>query len=311
MKKVFVFAVLAGLLSLSCKEKEKEQDVFKLSASQSAFSSEGGSFTVQVSTNRDFVASVQEGKEWIIPVKTKAVTDYQLIFEIKPNEDTEERKGLIVISSGEKEQSFNIIQSGVPPVLSVVGGEDILPAEGGSFTVQMSSNGEPDVDIGATWIRQDKTKAVTQKQLTFLVDPNTESDMRQAILYFRWKGLLQTLTVTQAMSVKYSVTPGFYGLAGLSWTYEPQKMQLLVREADHSEEKIFALIEPAGNRLIQVRYIIEGSIEPGTAVVATIIQNVEPGRPSYQSGVKSTIKSLNGPFIVLEDAQGREAVIKK
>ena len=311
MKKVLVLAVLAGLMSISCKEKEKEQDVFKVSASQPAFPPEGGSFSVQVSTNMDFVASVREGKEWIIPVKTKAVTDYQLIFEITPNDDTEKRQGLVVITSGQKEESFVITQSGVPPVLTVAGGEDILPAEGGSFTVQLTSNGEPDVDVGASWIRRDQTKAVTQKQLAFLVDPNPNSDIRQATLYFRWKDLRQTLTVTQAMSVKYAVTPGFYGLAGLGWTYEPQKMQLLVREQDHASEKIFALIEPAGNRLIQVRYKIEGAIERGTSVVATIIQNVDPERPSYQGSVKATIKSLDGPFIVLEDAQGREAVIKQ
>ena len=308
--RILLMSALAALLCFSCKE--KEPDAFEASASQSSIPAEGGSFTVKVSTNIEFSSQVKEGAEWIIPVKTKAVSEHLLTFEILPNDDTEPREGQILLSSSLKELRFSVKQSGALPVLTVVcGEEEILPADGGAFTVQMSSNGEPDIDIGVNWIHRDQTKAVTERELSFLVDANPEGNMREGTLYFRWKGLEQSITVTQAMSVKYAETPGFYGLAGLSWTYEPQKMQLLVREENHSVEKIFALIEPAGNRLIQVRYKIEGTLEPGTSVVATIIQNVDPERPSYQSGVKSKIKSLNGPFIVLEDEQGREAIIKK
>ena len=309
MKKIFFLSALAALLCTACKE--KEPDSFQASASQTSFTAEGGVLTVKISTNISYSVAVQEGSEWIIPVKTKAITESTLSFQVLASDEVEERKGQVVFSSALGEKSFNIVQSGVPPVLSVVGGEEILPAEGGSFTVEMTSNGEPEIDIAASWIRKDQTKAVTQKQVSFLVDPNTESDMRKATLYFRWKGLSQSLTVTQAMPVKYELVPGFYGLLGLNWTYVPQKMQLLVREPKNSSEKVFLLFEPATDRFIQIQYRADGAFAAGTPVVATILQNVDPSCPSAQRNVTFTVKSLSGPFIVLEDAGGHEAIIKK
>lgn len=309
MKRLFLIGALTALTCLSCKE--KEPDSFKVSASGTDFSSQGGSLSVLVSTNVEYNVTVKEGADWIIPVKTKAVTDYSLVFEIKANTDVEERKGSILFTSSAGEQTIQVTQKGIDAVLSVTWKEEIIPAQGGSFTVDVTSNGEVQVDISCSWIHRDETKAETTKQLTFLVDENSESNMRTGAILFTWKSKVYSLSVSQAMPTQYDLVPGFYGLAGLNWTFEPQKMQILVRESGSSSEMIFVLFEPASNRLIQMRYWIEDELAAGSSVVATLIQNVDSSHLSVQSAVKCTVKSLSGPFIVLQDAEGHEAVIKK
>ena len=155
------------------------------------------------------------------------------------------------------------------------------------------------------------TKALSEQHLFFLVEENTGSELRVGTITFRYEDLVQTLTVTQGMQTDYSKEPGFYGMAGLTWTFVPQKMQLRMGRDAEGTTGEFTLMEPSTNRLIQIRYAPYASLKVGSTISVNLIQNVDDSRPSVQENLSFQVKSIDGPFVTLVDGEGHEAIMKQ
>ena len=393
--------VKCGTAQVTLLVTQKQKDAFTASASKQEFGSEGGDFTIQVSTNIDFTCSVTAGTGWLVPVQTKGLSNHTLIFRVDANEDTEKREGAVLVSSSLGEETFKVFQQGSEAKLVLSSNQETISADGGIFTVEvrhnvavsmempqgvdwlsevttrsmstdsytfqvsanetyesreasirffneelglsesvkvtqvqnnaillspdkveisheatvldilLRTNVEPEIIIGVSWIHREDTKALSEQHVFFHVEENTGSESREGTITFRHEDLVQTLCVTQGMQTDYSLEPGFYGMAGLTWSYVPQKMQLRIGRDAEGTTGVFTLMEPATNRLIQLRYAPVASLEVGSNVSVDLIQNVDDSRPTVQENLSFQVKSVDGPFVTLVDGEGKEAILKQ
>lgn len=84
----------------------------EVKADATPVSADGGSVTVQITTNLDYEIVIPEtAKSWVTLVQTKALRTDNVTFSVAPNTETSQRTAEIEVRvDGVKVQSFNIIQ---------------------------------------------------------------------------------------------------------------------------------------------------------------------------------------------------------
>ena len=165
---------------------QKQKDAITASASKLEFGVEGGTFTIEITTNIDYSCSVEEGANWIVPADTKGMEKHSQTFRVMVNEEVEARRGTVVVTSALGEETFRIYQLGEEPVLVLSEKEVSVEAEGGEFTVELRSNVPVNVEMptDADWISEVTTKTMSTDSRTFQVSANETYDSREAVLRF-------------------------------------------------------------------------------------------------------------------------------
>lgn len=173
-----------------------------LTALQTAYevAAEGGEISVKISTNVDYDITVSEN--WISRKETKAVREDEITFTVNANTSTDSRSATITFAKDNYSTSVTVVQSGKEiseePVLTVDSAEFEVEAEGGEVVVTVTSNVDYVTTISEDWVHELTTKAVSENQLTFIVDENTSSEARTATITFEKDECYASVSIIQS-----------------------------------------------------------------------------------------------------------------
>lgn len=181
---------------------QKQKDALFLESSRVEMPSEGGTFTMSYRANIPGQVSVAPAAAgWIIPSKTKGLTTSTETFIVKANETLESREGTVEVTSALGREVLTVYQAGETPTLVLGAHEVDLLAEGGGFSVQVTSNLDVSVSFqSGQWLHEVETKTLSTNTYYFTADRNERRQGRQDLLVFRDKarGIADSVRVRQA-----------------------------------------------------------------------------------------------------------------
>ena len=175
---------------------------------------EGGNFEVDVQYNTDLDVVVESSAQsWITFVKTKALTSGKLEFSFAANDQPDPRTGTVTVKDKAGKVSpitLTFVQEEKKVIQ--VGDTMTIPAEGGTFEVDVQYNTEFDVVVEAsarTWITFVKTKALTSGKLEFSFTANKRTEPRTGKVTVRDKaGKVSPITLTFVQEEKKVIEVG-------------------------------------------------------------------------------------------------------
>lgn len=160
-----------------------------VSSDQYELSAESGQFSVEVRSNVDVSFEVPSACDWIHETATKSMSTNTFHFSVDENEAFKDRTAKIVFRCAEwkLEEAVTVTQKAATPVLIIGSGEYGFEPEGGTLSVQVSSNLTLDVIIkpGCDWITPVDTKAITERIHSFSVARNDGRHDRSAWIVFK------------------------------------------------------------------------------------------------------------------------------
>ena len=128
------------------------------------------------------------------------VSDMKMTISVDANDEGEERTAHITITSGTASLEITVIQSEASE-LTIDQADYVVEPEGGSIEVTVGHNVEYEVTIpkSAPWIKEIKSKKLSETTHEFLVEPNEIAEERVAEIVFMCEeeGLTEVITVFQ------------------------------------------------------------------------------------------------------------------
>lgn len=197
-----VLVLTAGKLKKNIIVNQKQKNAMTLTTDRFEVGKEGGTINVEVKANVNYSVEIPEAyKRWISQAsQTRAVSARTLSFNIAESKEYDKREGEIKISSGDITETVKIYQSG-SAILILSQNEFTLSSEGGTVSIDVSSNFEFEVDMpDVDWVKAaDKTRAVSSHTLVYNVSPNTSYDNREAVIVFKdaYSGKKESVTIKQ------------------------------------------------------------------------------------------------------------------
>lgn len=188
---------------------------------------EGGTYEITIEYNTDFSVEVEESAQaWIQFVETKAVTSGRMVFFFKANETPDARSGKVTIrdKSGKVKPVILTFVQEEKKVIEV-GEVTEIPAEGGTYEVEIAYNTEFSVEVeksSQSWITFVETKALTSGRLVFVFAENKEPGSRTGKAIIRDKsGKAGAITLTFVQEEKKIIEVGdVTEIAAEGGTYE-------------------------------------------------------------------------------------------
>ena len=144
---------------------------------------EGGTITVDIQYNTDFTVEVgKDAQAWITFAGTKSLSSGKLTFEVKANDATDPRTGTVTVKdkSGKAQPQTLTFEQEEKKVIQV-GETTVIPAEGGSYEVDVQYNTDFTVEVekdAQSWITFVKTKALKSGKLEFKFAANETYEER-------------------------------------------------------------------------------------------------------------------------------------
>ncbi|MBO4536264.1 MAG: BACON domain-containing protein, partial [Bacteroidales bacterium] len=174
MKRFLAFFACAALLLMQgC----HPDPVLTVNPQSLTFNQDGGTETIHVTANYPWTALVNGTGLTISPMSGEG--DATVTVTAAAASSTVETKGTITFRSEELSASVTVSQEAKSMI--TVGSTSKIPAEGGTFTVdiQYNTNFSVDVEAGAqSWIAFNGTKAVSSGKLVFLFAANGNTEPR-------------------------------------------------------------------------------------------------------------------------------------
>ena len=205
--------IKAGTASKTINVSQKQKDALTVTSSKFEVSAEGGEITIEVKANINFDFEIDEDAEdWITHRSTRALKTSQLVFEIDKNEDTENRKANISISSGNLRETVTIYQEGNEPTIILSDDEFMVSSSKETIAIDVKSNVDVSVDVSnnVNWIKENTTRAFSTNTYYFDIAQNDGYDARTAEIKFTNKenGIYEKVKITQmqrdAIVIAYS-----------------------------------------------------------------------------------------------------------
>ncbi|MDO4771336.1 BACON domain-containing protein [Porphyromonas sp.] len=177
-----VFAVLfLGLASCTPKADDPDPATLTVAPGELTFQNGEGSETVKITTNQEsWVATSPQEGSWIelVPSGTN------LTVKVKKNEISEPRTTYIIVNAGAATpQKVKVTQNPADIVLNLTPDAINVPMEGGTYTVDISSNNDLwniELEPAEDWVTMTVHK--TAKMAYITVKENTTTEERQAVL---------------------------------------------------------------------------------------------------------------------------------
>ena len=189
---------------LSCKDlqrtvvvTQKQRDALLLSPGRVEIPQAGGRFTIEVKANVDYQLTIPN-YSWLHGVDTKGLVTTTRTIAVDPNPNVDPRQGFVTVSSSLGSEEVVVYQAGEDPAIVLSTKEVEMPAEGGTFDVQLTSN--LDVEIvalpdGCDWVEEIQTKTMSTHTYYYAVAPNDGRAVRAMSLVFRNSKFGQSDTV--------------------------------------------------------------------------------------------------------------------
>ena len=159
---------------------QAQKDELVLSKSEETVPAKGGEVRVQLRSNVDYEVIMPENTDWVEQIQSDKADE--LIFNVKPNDKTEDRKAVITVKdkNSDLSQTFTIKQI----VGSIMLEESYFEVggKGGIVEIRLST----DIDVAVVipddidWITLIETKALEKRTLQLDVQPNSGIEERMA-----------------------------------------------------------------------------------------------------------------------------------
>lgn len=190
----------AGTTKKTFTVKQKQKDGLTVTSNKIEVKAEGGEVTVEVKANVQFTYEIAEDtKSWISAATTRGLTATTLKFKVAENESSSKRDGQIVIKSGALSETVTVYQEGSKPAIVLTQNEYTVKSEGETLQIELKSNVEYEMQLGADWLTEAKTRALSSHTHYIVVSPNESYEARTAEITFTNKanGLEEKVKVTQ------------------------------------------------------------------------------------------------------------------
>ncbi len=251
--------ITSGTLKRTVVITQKQLDALLLSSSKVEIPGEGGEFTAEVKSNISYTATVPpQFASWISKTPSgRGLTTSSVSFTVSPGIETP-REGYVVFQGNGLEERLNVYQHG-SIVLILTEKTKNMPAEGGSFSVELKSNCEYTIGTPtASWLRLDASRSVSSHTIYFTVDPYDGVDAPRSaeVTFTSTDGKIkETLTVIQHEKAVFILAPAEYDVP-------PQGKTFKVEYSTNSE--VGCEISPEG-----MYWITAYDTEPASRAVTT------------------------------------------
>lgn len=170
-----------------------------LSQNEYAVQSGGETITIQLKSNVEYQMIMPKDADWLSVAETKAMSDYTHYIVVAPNETYDSREAEILFVNEEDgiSEPVKIVQM---QKNAIVVAENYYELESAAqeLVFNVNSNIEFEVSVSADWIHyQPQTKAMTEHQLSFLVDEHIGLPEREGEITISGEGLTQVITIYQ------------------------------------------------------------------------------------------------------------------
>lgn len=178
---------------------QAQKDELVLSKSEETVPAKGGEVRVQLRSNVDYEVIMPENTDWVEQIQSDKADE--LIFNVKPNDRTEDREAEITVKdkNSDLSQTFTIKQ-----IVGSIILEDSyfeVDAKGGSIEVNLSTDIDFEVIIpeNIDWITRIETKSLEKRTFNLNVLPNSQTEEREAEIIVKDinSDVAQTLTIEQ------------------------------------------------------------------------------------------------------------------
>lgn len=163
---------------------QKQLDAITLTADRFEVPAEGGTIEVEVKANVDYTSIINDDcKDWIHQSSSsRGLSTTSLKFQIDPTEEYEQRKGEIMIKSGDISETVTVYQTG-GGILSLTEKEFNLNSTEQELAIEVSSNFEYEVEMpNVDWITEVQSRGISTHTLYLHIAENTLYDNRSATL---------------------------------------------------------------------------------------------------------------------------------
>lgn len=183
-----VLRLTAGNITKTVIINQKQKDAITLTTNKFEVGTEGGIINIEVKSNVNYEIEIpSQYKEWISQAsKSRGLSTTTLSFNIAESKEYDKREGEINIKSGNLTETVKIYQIG-SSILVLSQNEFTLGNEGGTITIEISSNFEYSIDMpNVSWLKSvDDSRAVSSHTLRYEVAANSTYDNREATIIFK------------------------------------------------------------------------------------------------------------------------------
>ena len=178
---------------------QAQKDELVLSHQKEIVPAKGGEVRVQLRSNVDYEVIIPEDVDWVEQIQSNK--EDELVFNVKPNDKTEEREAHITVKdkNSDLSQIFTIKQI----VGSIILEESYfeVDAKGGSIEVNLSTDIDFEIIIpeNIDWVTRIETKSLKKRTFNLNVLPNSQTEEREVEITVKDvnSDVAQTLTIKQ------------------------------------------------------------------------------------------------------------------
>lgn len=171
---------------------------------------EGGKESVRFSSALEWHIEFSEDWLTVDPMEGGPGTA-RISISAEANADPEVREAVVNICTGDLVFPITVTQEAYVPTFDLVETSKEITCLGGEFVVSIYTDVDYDFQCDADWIKSASTKAPRTHDETFIVEPNTLPEPRQAIITFTALNVTKEFTVTQRAA----------GTEGDDWKTDP------------------------------------------------------------------------------------------
>lgn len=176
------------------------EPVIVISQSEYTLPASESELKIEIKSNVEVSAAIQQGVDWISRNETKSVSTSTFHYSVMANISEEPRSAEIIFSNSECNLRDVVKVTQLPKSAIVVAKTSYeIDSNGGTLTFPVQHNTEYLVDISETWVKREQTKAMQTTNEVFTVEANTSYDSRTATITFTSSdnAVRQVVTLTQ------------------------------------------------------------------------------------------------------------------
>ena len=196
---LYFLICLVNILPISCSEEAQTEEPFlKVSKEKISFLRNESEEILYIQSNINY--TISSDKEWCTVIQqesTSTQTDKYLI-KVSENTDSENRTATITINSSIKNLQI-VVEQTAGYGLIVKEKSYQIPSQGGTFTIELTTNGEYSYSLDNNWITEttdSKSRAMKDYTIDFNVSANHGQE-RIGNITFTLGNISETVTVTQ------------------------------------------------------------------------------------------------------------------
>ena len=212
MKRIALFFAIA-VAAISCAPEVIVTPEITVTTAEAelVLSPEEGMIPIAFSTNVDWKAEIKEpeAREWcaVSPSRGGKAGDNILNVICIANKGTANRTATVAIKAMELVHEVVITQLQTNVLVLTADKEYDVPYQGQEIRFKVSHNLDLEIDIEGDWIKKASTKALEEKDLTFVVEPNTGA-ARSGKIAFTAGPLHEEISINQdAWVLEFTVDP--------------------------------------------------------------------------------------------------------